>query len=160
KIETHRLDFASFPIIAYSLTSDKITQTDLWEMATYNIKPLLNRLPGVAGVLIQGGEVPEFHVTVDPAEMLRTKVGIGDILAAINHTNIIDSPGLLTRNHQLFLGLVTAEVHDPREIGNIVIKNQNDVPVRVQDIGTVENGVAPHYTVVRANGKPAVLLSV
>src|SRR5262249_9396112 len=33
KIETHRLDFASFPIIGYSLTSDKVSQTDLWEMA-------------------------------------------------------------------------------------------------------------------------------
>ena len=107
KIETHRLDFSSFPIIGYSLTSDKVSQTDLWETATYDIKPRLNRLNGVASVLIQGGQTPEFHVVVDPAKMLRSKVGIMDILNAINHTNVIDSPGLLSRNHQLFLGLVT-----------------------------------------------------
>src|SRR5262249_7850782 len=59
-----------------------------------------------------------------------------------------------------FLGLVTAQVHDPEEIGNIVIKHASNVPVRVRDIGTVTPAVEPVYTVVSANGKPAVLLSV
>ncbi len=160
KIETHRLDFASFPIIGYSLTSDKVSQTDLWEMATYEIKPRLNALPGVAGVLVQGGQVPEFHITLDPAKMLKSRITVGDVLNAANHTNIIDSPGLLTRNHQMFLGLVTAQVHNAEDINAIVLKNVNNVPVRVQDIGTVAPGVAPNYTVVSANGKSAVLLSV
>src|SRR5881296_3750981 len=116
KIETHRMDFASFPIIGYSLTSDKTPQTDLWELATYDIKPRLNRLNGVATVLVQGGQQPEFQVTVDPAKMLRAHVSVGDILGAINHTNIIDSPGLMSRNHQLFLGLVNGQVHSAEEI--------------------------------------------
>src|SRR5437016_7057469 len=97
-IETHRLDFASFPIIGYSLTSDTVPQTDIWELATYQIKPRLNSLPGVASILIQGGQRPEFHVTVDPSQMLRTNVALADILGAINHANVIDSPGLLNRN--------------------------------------------------------------
>src|SRR5215471_16391161 len=160
KIESHRMDFSSFPIIGYSLTSDKIPQTDLWELATYNIKPRLNRLPGVATVLVQGGQQPEFQITVDPAKMLRAKVSISDILAAINHTNIVDSPGLMRRNHQLFLGLVNGQVHNAQDISGVVVKNVNNVPVRVGDIGTVSSSVAPNYTVVTANGKPAVLLSL
>ena len=160
QIQTHRLDFSSFPIIGYSLTSDTVPQKDLWELATYDIKPRLNSLPGVASVLIQGGQRPEFHVIVDPARMLRAKTSIADILNAVNHTNVIDSPGLLNRNHQLFLGLVTAQVHSPEDIGNIVIKHVNNVPVHVQDVGTVAPAVEPVYTVVSANGKPAVLLSV
>src|SRR5213083_3485566 len=76
KIETHRLDFASFPIIGYSLTSDKVPQTQLWELATYEIKPRLNRLNGVASVLVQGGQQPEIHVTIDPAQMLRSHVAV------------------------------------------------------------------------------------
>ena len=39
--------------------------------------------------------------------MLRANVALQDILDAANHTNLIDSPGLLSRNHQLFLGLLT-----------------------------------------------------
>lgn len=160
QLDTHRLDFASFPIIGYSLTSDDVPQTDLWELATYEIKPRLNRLGGVASVLVQGGQRPEFHVTVDPARMLRTQVGIADIVGAIDRTNVIDSPGLLNRHHQLFLGLVTGQVHTTEDIGNIVIKSAAGAAVRVQDVGAVSRSVEPVYTAVSANGKPAVLLSV
>src|SRR2546429_6583716 len=48
KIVADRLTFAAFPIIGYSLTSDTVSQTRLWEMATYEIKPRLNRLSGVS----------------------------------------------------------------------------------------------------------------
>src|SRR5262245_12183875 len=160
QIQTHRLDFSSFPIIGYSLTSDTVPQTDLWELATYEIKPRLNRLPGVASVIVQGGQRPEFHVTVDPSRMLRAQTSIADIIAAINRTNVIDSPGLLNRNHQLFLGLISGQVHSAEDIGNVIVKHANNVPVRVQDVGTVGPAVEPVYTVVSANGKPALLLSV
>jgi len=141
QIRTHRLDFSSFPIIGYSLTSDSVPQTDLWDLATYDIKPRLNSLSGVASVLIQGGQRPEFHVTVDPARMLRSKVAISDIVGGINHTNVIDSPGLLNRNHQLFLALISGQVRSAEEVGDIVIKTDNNVPVRVRDIGTVAPAV-------------------
>ena len=160
QIDTHRLDFASFPILGYSLTSDKVSQSDLWELATYTLQPRLNRLNGVATVIVQGGQQPEFQVTPDPAKMLRAKVGVQDILDAVNHTNLIDSPGLLNRNHQLFLGLLTAQVQNPEQIGDIVIKNVNDTPVRIRDVGTVAPSAAPQYTIVTANGKPAVLMYV
>ena len=62
KITTNRLTFASFPILGYSLTSDTISQTRLWEIATYDLKPPLNRVSGVSTVVVQGGKVPEFHV--------------------------------------------------------------------------------------------------
>src|ERR1700730_3349036 len=160
QIDTHRLDFASFPILGYSLTSDKIPQTDLWEIATYDIKPRLNRLSGVATVLVQGGQQPEFQVTPDPSKMLRAHVTVQDILDAANHTNIVDSPGLLSRNHQLFLGLVDSQVHNAEDIGYMVIKNVGDAPVRVHDVGVVTASAAPNFTVVTANGKPAVLISI
>ena len=160
QIESHRLDFASFPILGYSLTSDKVPQTQLWEIATYDMKPRLNRLSGVATVIVQGGQQPEFQVTPDPSKMLRSHVTVQDILDAANHTNIVDSPGLLSRNHQLFLGLIDSQVHNAEDIGNMVIKNVGDAPVRVHDVGAVAPSSAPNYTVVTANGKPAVLLSI
>lgn len=160
QIEAHRLDFSSFPILGYSITSDKVPQTQLWELATYDLKPRLNRLDGVASVLVQGGQQPEFQITPDPARMLRAHVALQDILDAVNHTNLIDSPGLLSRNHQLFLGLVTAQAQSPDQISDIVIKTNGDVPVRVRDVGSVSPSSAPAYTVVTANGKSAVLVSV
>ena len=83
-----------------------------------------------------------------------------DILDAVNKTNLIDSPGLLSRNHQLYLGLLTAQVQNPDQIADIVIKTTNDVPVRIGDVSSVGPSSAPNYTVVTANGKPAVLISI
>ncbi len=160
-IQTHRLTFASFPIIGYSLTSDTVPQTQLWTLATYDLKPRLNRLDGVATVLVQGGQEPEFHITPDPAKLLAAGVTVTDILEAVRRTNLIDSPGLLEQNHQLYLGLVDAQVHDPEQLGQVVIKyTQAGVPVKVTDVAAVAPGVKPVYTIVTANGKPAVLLSV
>jgi len=160
-IRTHRLTFASFPIIGYSLTSDTVPQTQLWTMATYELKPRLNRLDGVATVLVQGGQEPEFHITPDPAKLLAAGVTVTDILDAVKRTNLIDSPGLLEQNHQLVLGLVDAQVHDPGQLGQIVVKyTPAGVPVKVADVATVAPAVRPVYTIVTANGKPAVLLSV
>ena len=160
-IETHRLTFASFPIIGYSLTSDTTPQTDLWEMATYEIKPRLNRLDGVSTVLVQGGEEPEFQISPDPAKLLQTHVTVTDILDAVRRTNLIDSPGLLERNHQLYLGLVSAQVHTPEEIANVVVKSTKDgVPVHIHEVATVGPSVMPVYTIVTADTKPAVLLSI
>ena len=161
KVEAHRMTFASFPIIGYSLTSDTMPQTKLWEVATYEMKPRLNRLDGVSTVVIQGGREPEFHITPDPSKLLAAGVTVSDILEAVRRTNLIDSPGLLEQNHQLYLGLVNGQVRTPEQIANAVVKNTPaGIPVRIGDIGTVAPGVKPIYTIVTANGKPAVLLNI
>jgi len=160
-VDTHRLTFASFPIMGYSLTSETVSATQLWEMATYDLKPRLNRLDGVASVVVQGGQEPEFHVTPDPARLLTASVTVSDILEAVRRTNLIDSPGLLPQGHQLYLTLVNGQVRTPEQISDIVIKTTAaGVPVRIGDVATVSPGVKPVYTIVTANGKPAVLLNI
>jgi CzcA family heavy metal efflux pump len=161
KMETHRLTFAVFPILGYSMTSDTVPQNKLWEIATYDLKPRINRLDGVASVIIQGGRVPEFQVSPDPARLLTAGVTVTDILEAIRRTNLIDSPGLIEHDHQLALSLVSGQVRTPDQIGQIVVKNSvAGVPIRLGDIAAISPSVAPVYTIVTANGKPAVLLNV
>ncbi|OLE56792.1 MAG: acriflavin resistance protein, partial [Chloroflexi bacterium 13_1_20CM_2_59_7] len=161
KVQTHRLTFAVFPIIGYSLRSETIPPDKLWEIATYDIKPRVNRLDGVASVLVQGGRVPEFQVTPEPARLLAAGITVSDILDAIRRTNLIDSPGLIENNHKLVLGLVSGQVRTPEQIGQIVVKTSTaGVPLRLGDIAKITSSVAPVYTIVTANGKPAVLLNV
>src|SRR6185437_8909932 len=160
-ISSHRLTFATFPILGYSLTSDRVPQTQLWQLATYELKPRLNRLDGVATVLVQGGQEPEFQITPDAAKLQAAGITVQNILDAVQNTNLVDSPGLIERNHQLFLGLVTGQVADPAQIGSIVIKTTaSGAPVRIADVAAVAPSVKPVYTLVNANGKPAVLLSI
>jgi multidrug efflux pump subunit AcrB len=86
---------------------------------------------------------------------------VSDILAAVAKSNTIDSPGLFQQNHQLVLGLVSGQVHSPEELSQVAIKTTTaGVPVRIGDVATVSSGVKPVYTVVTANGKPAVLLNI
>lgn len=161
KIETHRLTFASFPIMGYSLTSERVPQTALWELATYELKPRLNRLEGVATVIVQGGQEPEFEITPDPAKLLASNVTVSDLLDAVRRTNMIESPGLLEQNHQLYLSLVNGQVRSPDQIAAIVVKTTPaGLPVHVGDVAGVSPSVRPVYTVVTANGKPAVLLNI
>lgn len=161
KMETHRLTFAVFPILGYSMTSDTVPPNKLWEIATYDLKPRINRLDGVASVIIQGGRVPEFQVSPDPARLLTAGVTVTDILEAIRRTNLIDSPGLIEHDHQLALSLVSGQVRTPDQIGQIVVKNSvAGVAIRLGDIAAISPSVAPVYTIVTANGKPAVLLNV
>ncbi|HEY3743098.1 MAG TPA: efflux RND transporter permease subunit, partial [Bryobacteraceae bacterium] len=161
KIAVNRLTFAAFPIIGYSLTSDNVAQTRLWELATYDIKPRLNRLHGVSTVVVQGGREPEFEIAPDPTKLLEAGLTIPMILDAIRKTNMIDSPGLIESNHQLVLGLVSGQARTPDQIGTIVLKTTPaGIPVHVSDIATVRASEKPIYTAVSANGKPAVLLNI
>ncbi len=161
RITTNRLTFATFPILGYSLTSDTVSQTRLWELATYDLRPPLNRLPGVSTVFVQGGEVPEVHVVPNPAALLASSVTVSDLLDAIRRANIIESPGLYEANHELILGLIGAQVHNAGELANIVVKSTaSGIPIRIGDVAKVEDGTKPVYTIVTAEGKPAVLLNI
>ncbi|HKF50307.1 MAG TPA: efflux RND transporter permease subunit [Terracidiphilus sp.] len=161
KITTNRLTFATFPILGFSLTSDTISQTQLWELATYDLKPPLNRVEGVSTVTVQGGQVPEFHVVPNLAQLQAAGVTITDLVNAIQASNIVDSPGLYEANHQLILGLVGAQVHDIDGLRQLVVKTTSaGAPVRLADVAAVDTATEPVYTRVTANGRNAVLLNV
>ena len=160
-ITSNRLTFAAFPIMGYSLTSDTVPQTKIWELATYELRPRLNRLSGVSMVVVQGGQEPEFEITPDPTKLLQTSVTVPTLLDTLRTTNMVDSPGMMERNHQLVLGLVSGQAHGPEEIADIVIKTTPaGIPVRIGDVATVRPSYKPVYTIVTANAKPAVLMSI
>ncbi len=161
KITTNRLTFATFPILGYSLTSSTLSQTQLWELATYTLKPPLNRVDGVSTVTIQGGAVPEYHVVPNLARMQAAGVTILDLTNSIQTSNIIDSPGLYEQDHQLVLALVGAQAHDVDTLKQLAVKTTaGGAPVRVGDVADVVSATLPVYTAVRADGQPAVLLNI
>ena len=161
KMTANRLTFAAFPILGYSLTSETMSQTDLYELANYSIKPRLNRVNGVSMVVLQGGKVPEFQIEPDPAKLLQAQITVPGILDAISKFNMIDSPGLVENNHELSLTLVSGQAKNMSDIENIVVRTTpTGNPIRIGDIGTVHTSVMPQYTMVTANGKSAVLLNV
>ena len=166
RFTTNRLTFATFPILGYALTADDrgrdtVPQTRLWEIATYDLKPPLNRVNGVSTVTVQGGQVPEFHIVPNLARLQAAGVTLLEMVNAVQESNIVDSPGLYEANHQLILGLIGAQAHSAAELANLVVKTSaGGVAIRVGDVATVEPSIMPVYTAVRANGKPAVLITI
>jgi CzcA family heavy metal efflux pump len=166
RITTNRLTFATFPILGYALTADDrgadtVSQTRLWEIATYDLKPPLNRVRGVSTVVVQGGKVPEFHIIPDLSRLQASGVTLLDLQNGVQAANIIDSPGLYEADHQLILGLIGAQAHTADQLANLVIKTTpTGVPIRVADVAEVRPSTLPVYTMVTANGKQAVLLNI
>jgi CzcA family heavy metal efflux pump len=155
-----RLTFAVFPVVGYSLTSNKRDEATLRDLATYIVRPQLARLPGVAIVGVAGGKAREFHVTIDPDRLTAHNVSTQQVVEAIRNSNIIVSPGLIEENHQLELALISGQAKHPDELNHIVVATVNNAPVLVSDVATVGAGVEPQYTIVSADGHPAALVNI
>jgi CzcA family heavy metal efflux pump len=155
-----RLTFAVFPVAGYSLTSETRDPAALRDIANLVIRPRLARLPGVAAVNVAGGRVREYHATVDPQRLAAHGVSIQQVVDAVKNSNLIASPGLIEENHQLELALVSGQAATPDQLNAIVVATVNGAPVMLADVATVGQGFEPQYTIVTADGRPAVLLNV
>jgi len=156
----HRLTFSAFPMIGISLTSKTRSMTNLWETARYEIKPRFLRITGVARVGLVGGDVPEFHVLVDPVRLDAYHMTLQQVSDALAKTNKFTSAGMHEENHQLYLALVDGRVANSDEIRDVVIAWERGSPVRVQDVASVRPGAAPRFNIVTADGVDAVLLNI
>jgi len=155
-----RLTFAVFPVVGYSLISDKRDTTSLRDLAAYTIRPRLSRLEGVAGVNVRGGSEREFHIEIDPAALASRNVTVQQVTDAVSNSNILASPGLVEENHQLELAIVSGQATSLDQLRSIVVADVNGASVVVSDVASVREGVAPNYTIVTADGHEAVLFNV
>ena len=157
----YRLTFSSFPILGVSLTSttDR-SQTELWTLARYTVKPQLIRVKGVARVDIVGGRVPEYHVRIDPVKLESYKLSLGEVSDALKKGSLIAEAGMHDEERQLYLTLVDGRVSSPVEIADLVVAQSESGPVRVKDFAEVVPGQEPDFKIVSADGKRAVLVNV
>ncbi|HUZ13883.1 MAG TPA: efflux RND transporter permease subunit [Caulobacteraceae bacterium] len=150
----------SYPIIGISLTANDHDQMDLWNTATYTIKPLFLQIPGVSRVEVIGGLVPEYHVVVDLQKLQAAQLSLQDVTAALEKNNMVASAGFLAENYRLYLATVDGRVVSAADIGNVVIQVRGGHPIRVQDVARIVRGPAPTYVNVTAQGRKAVLFDI
>jgi CzcA family heavy metal efflux pump len=157
---TDRLTFAVFPIIGYGITSPKRDPGTLRNLAEVTLRPPLARIDGVASVQVLGGQLREYHVLIDRARLEARGVSLQQVADAVKNSNVIISPGLINENHQLELALVSGQATSIDDLAAIVVTTVNNVPVRIGDVASVTPGLEPRFTIVTADGRPAVLLNV
>ena len=161
RIDVEWMNTAIFPILGYALTSDSRSQSDLWELAEYTLKPELIRIPGVSEVQVQGGRRREFRVELRREALVSRKLAAADIVTAIRKNNQILSAGLLEKNHELYLSLVDGRVQGIDSLGRISIPVPGGgVPARLSDLAAISAADAVSYIRTAASGRPAVLLNI
>ena len=133
--------------------SGKRSAEELREIQDWIIKFNLQTVPGVTEVLSLGGEVKQFHVNVRPDALLRYKLSIGDIVAAIRVNNGNVGAQYIVKNSEQFLVRSVGLARDIADIENIVLKVSDGVAVRVRDVGQVTIGGEVRQGLATLNGK-------
>jgi CzcA family heavy metal efflux pump len=156
----NRMTFSVFPMIGFSVSSDKRSMGELWDRVTYDIAPRLYRLPGVAEARVVGGRPPEYHVLVDPQKLNSYGISLTKVVDAIKNSNTITAAGIVQENYKLYLTTVTGLLKTREQILDLVIDVVKGTPVTIRDLATVERLEQPLYQIVTANGHEAVTVNV
>lgn len=160
QLTIERQDPSSFPVIGYSMTSTTVDPATMRETADLLVSPTLARLDGIYRVLVQGGDVREFAVTVSPDALAAHGVSVQQVTQAIQDTNSGASVGRFDRQYLKYLVIGTAEMRGRDDVGNAVVAVRNGLPIRVTDVAEVQESSEERVTAATANGRPAVLFSV
>ena len=158
--EVRRMDPTVFPVIAYSLTSGRHSLVELRDLATYRLRPLLAAVPGVARVMVQGGDQAEYHVIFDPGRLEAHGLTLADVAHALAAAAPIRAVGRLEENDKLYLALVDNRAVDEHALGQTVLQKGPAGVIRVADLATVTLAAVPAWTRVTADGRDAVILQI
>ena len=158
--DVKRMDATVFPVIAYSLTSTTHSLVELRDLATYELRPLLSTVSGVAKVDVQGGAVEEYRVEVNPAKLQSLGMTLGDVATGISAANVLTAVGRVEDYGKLYLVISDTRIASLDQISQIVLRSGADGVVLLEDVATVRKGTAPDFTRVTADGRNAVLFQV
>ncbi|MGA9423342.1 MAG: efflux RND transporter permease subunit, partial [Rhodanobacteraceae bacterium] len=160
KLTARRMDPTVFPILAYSLRSKTLSPTQLYDLAQYQLRPLLSGVNGVARVGVQGGAIGEFHVDVDPVRLRALKLTIDDVVRAVSHAANINALGRLSDHYKLYLLLANNQPDDVASLRKIVVRSSPTGIVRIGDVAEVTRAAQPQWIRVTADGQNAVLVQI
>ena len=160
RLDVEWMNTAVMPIEGYALSSDSLSQSELWELAEYTLKPALLRIAGVSEIQIQGGRRREFQVRLDPAALQGRALSAGDVVNAIRENHKELSAGFTERNHELYLALVDGRVDGLERLARISVPVASGPPATLAELGELRVADQVSYVRTTADASEAVLLNV
>ena len=160
QLSSRRMDPTTYPMLAYSLRSHTLSPSALYDLAQYQLRPLLSSIPGVAHVGVQGGEVAEFHADVDPDRLRAQDLSLSDVANAVSHAATIEAMGHVSDHYKLYLLLADNQPATVAALRSIVIRADSHGVVRLGDIADVTLSHVPQWIRVTADGQDAVLMQI
>ncbi len=154
-----KVDTNASPVIWLALSGDRTTQ-QLNLYANNILKKKFETIQGVGEVQLGGRRDRVIRVIVNPARMAAYKLTANDLTAAFNREHVQLAGGFLVSNQAEQLLKLDLEFHSTNELADLIINSKANVPVRLKDIATVEDGITDNRQVARYNGKPTVGLGM
>src|SRR5215510_9990254 len=147
------------PVITIALSGQRSIR-ELTEYGDKVVKVQLERASGVGEVAVVGGLERAINVWIDAERLAAYKIPISKVRDALQRQNA-DVPGgnVETSKRELVLRTL-GRYTDPREMEDLVVANINGAPVKIRDIGRVEDGTKEQRSVARLNGVPTVTLEI
>ncbi len=147
-------------IMLIAVTADSSNLMDVRTIADWNLRPRLLSTPGVANVIVIGGEYKQYQALANPQLMKHYGVTLDELLKACQSSNDNASGGFINDygNEYIVRGLV--RTNNIAELGNVVVKQVNGMPVKISDVATIRIGAAPKIGDASMRGKPSVILTV
>jgi CzcA family heavy metal efflux pump len=154
EIIVERMTPSLFPILSYNLEGGD--PGTLYDIAQYQLKPLISRVPGVGRVDVQGSDIREVEVVADPTRLASQRLTYDDLANAIKQATGVNAVGRVAQDYKQYLIVSAQEAHTPDDIANVVVGKG----LRVRDIATVTLGSVDHVMIISGDGKPAALLNI
>ena len=156
----NRFDVSALPIATYAVGSASLPSDVTRRVVEDDLKPLLGQIDGVAAVEVNGGQVRELQVNLDPRRLEALNLPITEVAAKLAADNL-DVPGGQVRRDGKAVSLRTqGQYKTAAEIENVILRSTGGSTVRVKDVGEVVDGYQDRTSTTRLDGEDAVSFSV
>jgi len=152
-------DNDSSPVMTVALAAERPVR-ELTELADKLVRVRLERASGVGEVRVVGGEVRAIQVRIDAARLAAYGLSMGDVRDAIAQQNANVPGGNVTSDVREETLRTMGRIGDARAFEELVVARIGGAPVRVRDLGRVEDATAERRTLARLDGVPVVILEV
>ncbi|MEP6788309.1 MAG: efflux RND transporter permease subunit, partial [Acidobacteriota bacterium] len=154
-----KLDTDAAPVLRISISAPTSLR-DVTEVAKHQVKEKIESVSGVGQIQIIGGQERQINVWVDPDKMRSYNVTAAQISAALRIQNQEFPSGRLDEGQTETSVRTVGKIQKPDQFNEVVVATRGTYPVKIQDLGYVEDGGEEIRSEARLNGKPAVTLIV
>jgi CzcA family heavy metal efflux pump len=155
-----KFDITNLPVITLAVSATSMDERSLYDLAYNSIEPQIEHVNGVASAQVTGGEIREIHVVLDRDRIQALGIPISKIQTAVQNSNLIEPSGDL-KSGVFDYSLKTESLFNlVQPIGDIVLEDTGGVPVRVRDVGKVEDSYQEQTETISVDSKPGLVLKV
>ncbi len=151
---------AETPIIILALTSDTLSQGQLYDAASTVLAQRLSQVEGVGQVSIGGSSLPAVRVELDPNRLAANKLNMDDVRTAIVGTNANRPKGVVEDGERAWQVGANDQARTAEDYKPLIVAWKSGAAVRLSDVARVRDGVQDDRNYGYANGRAAVLLMV